>query len=191
MTADDRQRWNDRYAQAADSDTTSVPSGFASVADLVPTEGTALDLACGRGGGTIWLARRGLSMLGVDASDVAIELAEGAADLLGAEVRSRCAFSVHDLDGGLPEGPPVDFIACHLFNDESLDRVMLDRLTPGGVLALCVLSEAGSVPGPFRVRTGSLLERFGGDDILAHEEGEGLASIVVRATGPATPGRLD
>lgn len=183
MSDADRARWNTRH-EGAEPDVV-VPSGFVDVVDLIPRKGTALDVACGVGGGALWLARRGLDVLAVDGSDVAISVARRAASRLWLE--ERCRFELHDLDLGLPSGPPVDLITCHLFSAPGLDSELFDRLRPGGVLAITVLSEVGGDTGPFRVHPGELLDRLTGLDVRHHREGEGIATAVAVATGPAGP----
>lgn len=188
MSADDRQRWDQRY-EGSLVPNPRIPDGFADFESFLPTVGTALDVACGAGGGAIWLAQRGLDVFGCDASSVAIELADRAAATHG--VDERCRFTVHDLDLGLPPGAPVDLVTCHLFSAPGLDRELLARLRPGGLLAMTVLSEVDSEPGPFRAGPGELLSRFESAEVLGHAEGDGRASIIVRAAGPLAPGRLD
>jgi len=166
-----------------------VPAGFAGVADLLPTEGRALDVACGAGSGSVWLAQRGVTVVGVDGSDVAISQAKALA--AAHQVGSRCSFVTADLDEGLPPGPPVALITCHLFSAPSLDQQMIARLQPGGVLAITVLSEVGGEPGPYRARPGELLDRFGTLDVRLHVEANGTATLVGVAAGPQANGRLD
>lgn len=154
------------------------PPVFARFAHLFPTAGRALDLACGRGRGTVWLAGRGMEVHAVDVSPVAIDLARRLAALSG--VADRCRFEVADLDGGLPEGPPVDLILCTLFRDRRLDDAMIRRLAPGGLLAVAARSEVGAGPGRFRARAGELRDAFGALEVLVHGEGDGLAWILAR-----------
>lgn len=189
MSIEDRERWNERYRAAPVRSGPSVPTGFAPVVDLLPSHGTALDLACGTGSGAVWLAGIGLEVQAVDASDVAIDAAGRLADDSG--VGDRCRFSVHDLDTGLPTGPAVDLITCHLFSAPGLDQEIIGRLRPGGVLAITVLSEVGAETGPYRARPGELAERFGVLDIRFHREADGTATLVGVATGPAPTTRLD
>jgi len=92
----------------------------------------------------------------------------------------RCRFDVFDLDKGLPEGPPVDLLFCHLFRDPGLDHAIVERLAPGGILAMAALSEVGADPGRFRVGPGELREAFGSLDLLVDGEEEGVAWIVAR-----------
>lgn len=193
MSADDRRRWDDRYlSRTEDSEAVAdrlTPSGLVGFEALLPTSGRALDVACGQGQGSVWLADRGLEVVGVDVSPVAISHARLRA--VEAGVDDRCHFEAHDLDGGLPEVPPVELMLCHRFNAPALDESLLARLVPGGVLALTALSEVGAEPGSFRVRAGELLSRFAGTELLGHSEEGGQATIVVRVAGPQPHGRLD
>ena len=70
-----RDAWNARYA-ASDLVWGAEPNRFvaAELGDLAAA-GRALDLACGEGRNSIWLATRGWRVTGVDYSDVAIERA--------------------------------------------------------------------------------------------------------------------
>jgi SAM-dependent methyltransferase len=117
----------------------------------------------------------------VDISPVAILLARELASRSG--VFDRCAFEVWDLDEGLPPGPPVDLVICHMFREPRLDRLMVDRLRPGGVLAMATLSEVGAEPGRFRARSGELREAFAELEILAEGEGDGVAHFIGRKPG--------
>jgi hypothetical protein len=126
----------------------------------------------------VWLASCGLQVWGVDVSPVAIALAEELASVTG--VADRCRFDVVDLDRGLPEGPPVDLLLCHLFRQPGLHEAMGERLAPGGLLAVAVQSEVGAGPGPFRAPAGELVVAFGHLEPLAEGEGEGVAWLIAR-----------
>lgn len=156
---------------------------FAHLDHLFPTRGQALEIACGRGRGAVWLARRGMTYRGVDVSPVAIELARQLAERSG--VAGRCRFDVVDLDTGLPDGESVDLVLCYLFRNPRLDRDMVDRLAPGGLLAVAVRSEVGAGPEEFpdgsrRARPGELSDAFGHLEILEAGEGDGMAWILAR-----------
>jgi SAM-dependent methyltransferase len=181
MGDDDRSRWDERYYGRAPVPAEAVgpPSAFADLADRFPTRGTALDLACGDGGGAVWLACRRLDVLAVDVSPAAVALAADLATRAG--VADRCRFEVTDLDAGMPPGAPVDLVLCHLFNAPDLDGDVVARLAPGGLLAVAVLSEVGAAPGRFRARPGELLDRFDGRDglvLLDHREADGVARLL-------------
>ena len=181
MTQKDRCRWDARYiSQAPPHGAALEPPGvFAAYANEFPSSGRALDLACGHGLGGVWLARRGLDVWGLDISPVAIGRAR---DLARRErVHDRCRFDVADLDDGLPAGPPVDVILCHKFRDRRLDRAIIERLVPGGLLAIAVLSEVGAAPGPFRAVPGELSAAFADLEATVAGEGEGRAWLLARA----------
>jgi SAM-dependent methyltransferase len=181
VSGEDRRRWDERYAThgPAAIDEVAPPSVLADYAEVFPTIGHALDLACGQGLGSVWLARRGLRVLGLDISPVAISRARDLARRAG--VDARCRFDVVDLDDGLPAGPPVDVILCHKFRDRRLDRAIIERLTPGGLLAMAVLSQVDASPGPFRAAPGELPAAFAELDLVAAGEGLGHAWLLARA----------
>lgn len=181
VTGEDRRRWDERYAgsEPLAVDAVGPPAVFAPYADLFPTAGRGLDLACGQGLGAVWLAHRGLTVLGLDISAVAVEQARDLARRSG--VGDRCRFDVFDLDDGLPDGPPVDVVLCHKFRDRRLDRAIVGRLAPGGLLAMAVFSEVGSAAGRFRATPGELLAAFTELEVLASGEGGGQAWLLARA----------
>lgn len=179
MSEQDRVRWDARYA---DREVAAVapgpPAAFRRYVAAFPVAGTALELACGPGVGSVWLARRGLTVWGVDVSAVAMGHARTLAARYG--VADRCHFDVVDLDDGLPPGPPVDVILCHRFRDSRLDGDVIGRLAPGGLLAIAALSEVGAAPGPFRAAPGELLSAFAGLDVIASGEADGQAWLLAR-----------
>lgn len=194
VSESDRAHWDQRYADAGPSplDAPGLPEAFAPFEPLFPHQGHALELACGRGRAALWLATRGMTVLAVDVSPVAIELARRQAERLG--LADRCRFDVVDLDGGLPPGPPADLILCHLFRDARLTPAITGRLARNGLVAVATLSEVGAAPGRFRARQGELRETFAELDVLSHTEADGLATIVARrqsepASAPAPSAR--
>lgn len=119
-----------------------------------------------------------MNVVAVDVSPVAIGLAQRLAS--ESSVDERCRFEVFDLDEGLPAGPQVDLVLCHLFRDASLDQAIVGRLTRGGLLAIATLSEVGAGPGPFRTRPGELMDAFADLETLAAGEGDGTAWLIAR-----------
>ena len=85
-----REYWDRKYA-AAERLWSSKPNRFlvAEVADLEP--GRALDLACGEGQNSCWLAALGWKVTGVDFSEVAIARARERADRERLEAEFVCA----------------------------------------------------------------------------------------------------
>lgn len=155
-----------------------LPESFRPFAGRFPTAGSALDIACGDGAAAVWLASRGMTVLGVDVSPVAVRRATGLAAAAG--VADRCRFVVADLDAGLPAGPSADVILCLAFRDERLDAAITARLAPGGLLAASALSEVGGQPGRFRISAGELDRAFAHLDVIASGESDGRAWLLAR-----------
>ena len=183
VSEDDRRHWDARFAEGglAPLGDHGPPPGFTSAPHLLPSEGSAIDVACGRGRASVWLAERGMQVTGIDVSPVAIELARELARLSG--VADRCRFEVHDLDYGLPDGPQVDLVFCHLFRDMRLDQAIIDRTARGGMVAVATLSEVDAGPGRFRAPPGELHEAFGSLEVLAEGEADGIAWLIGRKHG--------
>lgn len=156
---------------------------FAGYQQLLPRAGRALDIACGQGLAAVWLARRGLSVHGLDVSEVAIDQARRLAERAG--VAQRCRFDVVDLDDGIPAGPPVELVHVHKFRDRRLDQPIIERLAPGGLLAIVVLSQVGATSGPFRAVPGELPAAFAVLQALAAGEDDGQAWLLARRSGAA------
>lgn len=180
MSAEDRARWDERYAGrgAPPPEAIGPAAVFGAFVDVFPTAGHAVDVACGQGAGAVWLARRGLQVAGFDISPVAIEQARELARRCG--VGDRCRFDVVDLDDGLPDGPPADVVYCARFRDRRLDVPMAERLAPGGLLAVTALCQVGSTGGRFRTAPGELRTAFTRLDVIADGEGDGLAWLLAR-----------
>ncbi len=183
MAVEDAHRWNARYADHSVAEP-SPPDALttAGLIDVAGHSGRALDVACGAGGQTVWLAQRGLDVVAVDASDAAVGLTRAAAAAGGVE--DRVDARVLDLDAGVPlELGDFDVIVCQRFRGIDLYDAFVTRLTVGGIAVVTVLSETGAAsPGPFHAPSGELLHAFTRPDaeILFHSESAGQESIIVR-----------
>lgn len=188
MSTADREHWDRRWKAAGLAPVALPlpdPPAFTGLIELLPASGRALDVACGRGRGSVWLAQRGLDVAGLDVSPVAIDLARRYAELAG--VADHCTFAVVDLDDGLPPGSPVDLVFSHLYWNPQLLRPLVERLNPGGVLAVCHVSEADVGPGEWRIPVGHLREGIALAaelEILDDHEADGMARILARRSHP-------
>jgi SAM-dependent methyltransferase len=182
---EDGRRWNERYA-ASPAPSPKAPEAvdhWPELASELPVSGRCLDIASGTGAVTLWLAQRGLDVIALDVSDVAIDRLEAAATASG--LSGRVDARAIDLDGGLPADlDDLDLIVCQRFRDRALYRPIVDRLRAGGLAVVSVLSSVGADdPGPFHAAAGELSSTFGADDrceILRQSEGNGVAHVVVR-----------
>jgi SAM-dependent methyltransferase len=164
-----REDWDKRYA-GVESLWAVRPNRFlvAEAADLEP--GRALDLACGEGQNSIWLASLGWKVAGVDFSTVAIDKARERAARDGADVDFVCA----DLVEYEPARASYDLVIVFYIHIPSAERqVVLARaagaVAPGGTFLLVghdLLNLTDGVGGP---RDPDLL--FTPDDIVAELPG--------------------
>lgn len=184
MTVEDAHRWNEIHRER-DLPVPSVPAALdaSGRVDLVPTSGRALDVACGSGGPAVWLAERGLAVLGIDASSEATGRARALADAHGLSARAR--FDVVDLDAGLPsvvvEEGPFDLVLCQRFRDPNLYEQLVGSLAPGGLLVITVLSTVGHAgdPSPYRAEPGELDAALAPLlDVLWSAESNGSAHLI-------------
>jgi SAM-dependent methyltransferase len=134
-----REEWNRKYAEPGHSEHlwTAEPNRrfAAEAADLSP--GAALDLACGEGRNSVWLAGRGWRVTGVDFSEVAIAKARELAALRGVDVELVCA----DLLDYVPDPGAYDLVlVLYLHVPAAERRLVLERaasaLAPGGTFLL-------------------------------------------------------
>ncbi|MCO1577340.1 class I SAM-dependent methyltransferase [Crossiella sp. SN42] len=138
--------WDDLYAaRPAAGDPRPNSTLVDLTADLPP--GLALDLGCGSGGDSLWLARRGWQVTAVDISAVATQRLADRAQSLG--LGERLTAQSHDLRDSFPSGC-FDLVSAHyLHTPFDLDRASVLRtaahaLHPGG--RLLVVDHGSTAP---------------------------------------------
>lgn len=187
---DDRRRWDERWSSHGPPEP-RAPDALADRPDLlslVPDAGRLLDVACGPGAVSLWAATRGLAVVALDVSPVAIDLLRAAARATHVTVDARVA----DLDHGLPTGlGRFDVVVCQRYRDARLHRALVEATAPGGLVVVTVLSEVGAPsPGPFHAPAGELRQTFARPElaVLHDVEAAGVASLVARRADPARNG---
>lgn len=159
----DRQRWDARYRAGAYAQR-HWPSAYLQQLqqdDVIPHSGRALDVACGRGRNSLFLASLGLSVDALDVSAVAI--AKAANTAIGQQLRVNWQCSdVLELSHRLPQDTYALVIMLRFVAPQLLPK-LLQALTPGGVLVLeehLQWDGAERISGPssnrFRVAAGDL-----------------------------------
>jgi len=94
MPISDARRWNKRYQQDEFSTPGSPRPYLIQNADYIPEQGLALDVAMGRGNNTGFLLERGLRVIGIDISEVAVCCAKTHFPTLMALVADLTCFNI-------------------------------------------------------------------------------------------------
>ena len=190
VAENDRRRWDEKHAAAsAADDPGAAPQVLTAAAAFLPDRGRALDVACGRGAGSLALARHGLTVFAVDVSLVALTYLRRRAE--GEGVARRVHTLVADLDAGLPPGlGPFGLILCVNFHAPHLWPAFEPLLAPGGVLLMETLTRENArlgLPGPserWLVGPDEILGAAAGLEVLLHHEavigGRHRAQLVAR-----------
>jgi SAM-dependent methyltransferase len=128
--------WDEHYQGNVPTVEPRVNARLAENTAVLPP-GEALDLGCGPGGDTLWLARRGWRVTAVDISAVAIDRLADRAHSLG--LADRVTAERHDLAKSFPAGRFDLVSAQYLHTSFELPRTRVLRtaahaLSPGGRL---------------------------------------------------------
>ena len=122
-------KWDNRY-QATVSNNCEPAQVLSDYGHLLPAQGDALDLACGLGGNTLFLAKAGLRTKAWDISPVAIGRLEQMVRQQGLTVEAL----VRDVVARPPEPDSFDVIVVSYFLERDLMPAICAALRPGGLL---------------------------------------------------------
>jgi SAM-dependent methyltransferase len=175
--------WDEKYkSQPDDSEPSSLLAEFTG---LLPSGGLALDIACGAGRHGIYLAERGLRVVGVDSSW------QGLAR--GRELASRKELTISWVQADLGKfalpTAAFDVILCFYYRDPKIYGQIRQALRPGGLLIYetYTLDQLRFATGPRNpahlLEPAEVLRAFGDWDVILYRETwreRGLASIVAR-----------
>ena len=183
------QSWNNRYREKpAPTEPSHILTEFSY---CIPAAGRALDLACGGGRNTVFLAQHGLRTLGVDLSRAALEQ--------GRELARQKKVTVDWVQADLKNFslPSATFhvIVCAYFRDPKLCALIRDSLRPDGVLFYETFSreqlrfEAGPKNPEHLLEPAELLQVFADWRVMFYREmwiDRGIAALIARK--PAAKG---
>lgn len=146
----------------------------------LPQQGQALDLACGRGGNALWLARRGLTVHAWDYSEAGIGFLRTEAEKHHLDIHAE----IRDVVLNPPETERFDLLVVSHFLDRGLMPALLAAVCPGGLLYYQTFLVGHAGPGPrnpdFLLRPGELSGYCEGWEILHSLEQDGQAQLVAR-----------
>jgi SAM-dependent methyltransferase len=164
----DRQRWDPRYRDGAYS-TRSWPTDYLKQlvdAGVIDGAGRALDVACGRGRNSVFLAAQGYHVDAVDVAPVAIAQAASLALNLGRRINWQCR-DLTEVHASF-EKRAYSLIVMVRFVAPELFRRLLEGLDADGLLVIeehMQWPQIEALVGPasqrFRVAPGEILEQLG------------------------------
>ena len=167
MTIADAVRWNQRY-QTRERAARSTPRSFLlEQTEVLPLHGRALDVAMGLGTNAAFLLARGLRVIGLDISEVAVREAKSRWPQLQA--------AVIDLSHLALPVATFDVIVNFYFLDRNLWSVYRRALKPGGVLIVETLTRDMASIRPdidpvYLLEPGELRAAFDDWDIVTYRE---------------------
>lgn len=191
MTKEEKESWEKRYS-SPEYEPRRKPSDLLAKWVGLVRPGKALDLACGTGRHSLFLAERGFEVTAVDISEAAIEIARKSAAEKGVNIKWIAA----DLDSYKIRGK-YDIIISFFYVNKNMAPDIIEALKKGGILIFeshmvpPASSSGSSAPDThrFRFQPGELRQLFPGLKVLQYEERpveeEGnrhsyLASLVAR-----------
>lgn len=181
MRNSDRQRWDHKWSEIKGESFTPNPL-LTENEDLL-TGGVALDIACGLGQNSIWLAQRGYRVLGIDISDVAINTAANKAVSIG--ITGDILFAQMDVDRWLFSSGDFDLICVFRYLERNIFTGIRRGLREGALLFYATrhigfLRWQPEANRKYLLHPDELLNEFAGLEILHYEEGEVETSLIAR-----------
>jgi len=190
MTREDRSRWDERYKDGDWADIDEPATILKDAEAWLDPPGLVLDVACGAGRNSLYLARRGFSVVAIDISWEGLQR-------LSERARAE-RLDVHPVHADLERFElPVskfDLIVNTRFLLRSLFPTIRNALRPGGLLVFETFNVdeleilGGDIRRGFALEKGELRAAFADFEILLYEEGvferregeRGLSRLVAR-----------
>jgi SAM-dependent methyltransferase len=156
LTDKDREKWNSKYLEDIGN---TDPSGILEKYIFLATHGKALDLACGNGRNSRFLAQKGFQVDAVDISNIAL------AHFADRDPRINVMYQ--DIDTWHIPRDRYQVIVNIRFMDRRLFPMIQKGLKPGGVLFFESFAGEGKKYG---LKPNELLEAFKSFHVVYYEE---------------------
>lgn len=184
MSDADAQRWNKRYASKREQGPISFEpdSLLMRHQSLFKAGDRALDVACGVGHNSLWLAGLGLHTTALDISATGLDLLQHEARQRNLQIDTEQA----DLDDWNWPVESFDVVVVLRFLDRALFDDIKTSLRPGGVVLYQTFGPARLQSNPefnpdFVLRSGELANQFNTFEIIEQNDADGnFATIVAK-----------
>ncbi len=174
---EDRERWNRRYLTGRESPLHLTLCRFYTLA----RKGKALDIACGTGENSLFLAKKGFEVHAFDISDVAIRRARRKAKREGVRVNFKVCDALKF--SFMPE--TYDLVLNFFFLERRIFPKIVRTLRKGGVLIFETYNVEHRVirqdfNPAYLLRKGELLRAFSALEVLYYCEVSNVTTLVAR-----------
>ncbi len=165
-----KDKWEKNYNSCSDEYPTAAEVLFQNQ-HLLPEQGTALDLACGRGANAICLAENGLKTSAWDISASALEQLS----LQAKEKKLNINLEVRDVSAQPPEADTFDVIVVSRFLDRNLFNHIENAIKSGGLIFYQTfvkdkIDESGPKNPDYLLDSNELLNFFKDWKIICYQE---------------------
>ena len=179
MSDDIKNKWDLRYKSPSKT-ITHAAKVLSENRHLLPEEGKALDLACGRGGNALLLAEQGMDTEAWDISTVALQQLQEQAAAKKYSIKTVA----RDVENNPPDPESFDVIVISYFLNRNICPAIVDALKPGGLLfyqTFCrgKLSERGPSNPDFLLARNELLKLFSDLDTVFYREDNRCGNLEV------------
>ncbi len=151
------------YTSGAPWDIGRPQPAFVALAEAGRITGKVLDVGCGTGENALFLCQRGLDVLGLDLSSVAVAQARMKAQALGVVARFVVGNALDLLSLEETFDTVIDSGLLHILSDADRARLVVGLhavLRPGGYLHLMAFNEHATWPGPRRLTQAEIRTTF-------------------------------
>jgi len=169
------EKWNKIYSSQNTQNLKPDPAEvLVEHAELLPTSGAALDLACGLGGNAILLAQHGLTTHAWDISQAAIDKLQSYCQDSN-ESNISITGEARDIEACPPEANTFDVICVSYFLERNITNNIIAALKPNGLLFYQTfingkVSDSGPSNPKYRLQANELLTLFAPLHVLAYQE---------------------
>ncbi len=184
MTEEDRRKWDSRYGSRPIYDVPGPRAWLVDHSDML-TSGRALDIACGTGRNSLFVAQQGYTVDAIDISAEALSRLRKKASMLDVPVNPILA----DLDTFPLPKSRYDLVMVFYFLSRPLFPAIVDALKPGGVLIyetfnVHFLDVKPDIDRVYLLEPGELCRSFSELEILDYREGasgwDSVSSMVAK-----------
>lgn len=171
-----RTKWDTKHKERLDQLDEPLPNPRLKNLSAYLNGGTALDLACGLGGNSLFLARMNYQVQAMDISDVAINYIQEKAAKYNLNIYPRVC-DLTDLNNLKWYNSPYDLVVITYYLDRSLYPILKSSIKENGYFFMETFyrtehNQTQGISNEYKLQSKELLSEFGDWQVLFFEENE-------------------